>query len=90
MSFRFINKTLGVNNLKTRKGINAKISVFLVCVEAVIYLLLHNLHSRTFNSVQLQISERKLPKITFDGKMMITINRVINTITVTAINIMKI
>ena len=27
---------------------NAKISVFVVCVEAIIYLLLHNLHDITF------------------------------------------
>ena len=28
---------------------NAKMSVFVVCVEAIIYLLLFNLHARTFN-----------------------------------------
>ena len=28
---------------------NAKISVFVICVEAIIYLLLCNLHDRTFN-----------------------------------------
>ena len=28
---------------------NAKISVFVICVEAIIYLLLHNLHDCTFN-----------------------------------------
>ena len=26
-----------------------KISVFVICVEAIIYLLLYNLHNRTFN-----------------------------------------
>ena len=26
----------------------AKISIFVVCVEAIIYLLLHNLYDRTF------------------------------------------
>ena len=28
---------------------NAKISVFVIYVEAIIYLLLYNLHDRTFN-----------------------------------------
>ena len=27
---------------------NAKISVFIICIEAIIYLLLHNLHDGTF------------------------------------------
>ena len=27
---------------------NAKISVFVICVEAIIYLLLHNFHDSTF------------------------------------------
>ena len=27
---------------------NAKISVFVICVEAITYLLLHNLRDRTF------------------------------------------
>ena len=31
---------------------NAKISVFAICVEAIMYLLLHNLHDCTFNLVQ--------------------------------------
>ena len=30
---------------------NAKISVFVVCVEAVIYLLLYNLHGCTLNFI---------------------------------------
>ena len=30
---------------------NAKISVFVICVEAIIYLLLCNLHDCTFNNV---------------------------------------
>ena len=28
---------------------DAKISVFVICVEAIIYLLLYNLHDYTFN-----------------------------------------
>ena len=44
LSFLFTNKTLRLNNLKTRKGMNAKISVFVICAKAIIYLLLYNLH----------------------------------------------
>ena len=42
-------KTLRINNLKTRTATNAKISVFFICGEAIIYLLLYNLHDCTFN-----------------------------------------
>ena len=28
---------------------NVEISVFVICIEAIIYLLLYNLHDRTFN-----------------------------------------
>ena len=48
MSFLFINKTLRLNNVKTRAAMNAKILVFAVCVEAIIYLLLYNLQDCTF------------------------------------------
>ena len=48
LSFLFINKTLRLNNLKSRTAMNAKISVFIICVEAIIYLLLYNLHDCTF------------------------------------------
>ena len=44
-----MSKTLRVNNLKTGTATNAKISVFAICVEAIIYLLLYNLHDRTLN-----------------------------------------
>ena len=47
--FLFVNKSLPLNNFKTRTDINAKISVFIVCLEAIIYLLLYNLHDCTFN-----------------------------------------
>ena len=40
LSFLFLNGTLPFNNLKTRTAINAKISVFIVCVEAIIRHLL--------------------------------------------------
>ena len=39
--------TLWLNNLKTRTTSNAKISVFVICVEVTIYLLLYNLHDYT-------------------------------------------
>ena len=44
----FINKTLRLNNLKTRKDTNAKVSVFVICVKAIMYLLLNNFHGCTF------------------------------------------
>ena len=44
----FINKTLRFNNLKTRAAMNAKTSLFICCVEPIIYLLLFNLHDCTF------------------------------------------
>ena len=43
-----MNKPLQLINLKTRTSKNAKISVFGVRVEAIISLLLHNLHDGTF------------------------------------------
>ena len=49
MSFLFINKILQFNILKTRTAINVKISVFAICVEAILYMLLYNLHVFTFN-----------------------------------------
>ena len=58
MSFLFINKPLRLNNLKTKTAMNAKISVFVVCVEAIIYLLLYSLHDCTFKpaTIYLQIN----------------------------------
>ena len=35
--------------MKTRTAMNMKISVFFICVEAIIYLLLYNLYDCTFN-----------------------------------------
>ena len=43
----FISKYLQLNNLKIRIAMNAKISVFVICVEAIMYLLLYNLHDCT-------------------------------------------
>ena len=47
--FSFMNKTLRLNNLKTRIAMNTTISVFAICVEAIICWLLYNLHDCTFN-----------------------------------------
>ena len=44
MSFPFIDKTLRLINLKTRRAMNVKTSVSVICVEAIIHLLLYNLH----------------------------------------------
>ena len=41
--FLFVNKTLRLNNFKTRADMSVQISVFVICVEAIIYLLLYNL-----------------------------------------------
>ena len=47
MSLLFINKILQFSNLNTRTGMNAKISVFVICVEEIKYLI--NLQDFTFN-----------------------------------------
>ena len=50
MFFLFINKTIRLSNLKTRTAINAKMLGFVICVEAIVYLLLDILHDCTFKS----------------------------------------
>ena len=50
---------LRLNNLKTRTAINAKILVFAICVEAIMYLVLHNLHDCTFNCNNTLINLKK-------------------------------
>ena len=40
---------------------NAKISVFLICVEAIIYLLSYNLHDCAFNALFLKESVNEFP-----------------------------
>ena len=50
LSFLFINKSLWLSNLRTRTAMNAKISVFVICVEAILYLLLGNSHDCTFRN----------------------------------------
>ena len=34
--------------MKTKSAMNAKISVFAICIESIIYLWLHNLHDCVF------------------------------------------
>ena len=63
MSFLLINKSLRLNNLKTRTTMNVKISVFVICVKAIIYLLLYNLHDCTFKVRILDI-----PKLSRNAK----------------------
>ena len=48
LSFPFKNKTFRLNNLKTTTAVNAKIPVFVICVEVIIQSLLFNFHDRTF------------------------------------------
>ena len=45
---------------------NAKISLLVTCVEAIIYLLLHNLHDFTFNSVSKLTLVDSRQKVTLD------------------------
>ena len=72
MSFLFIKKFLYLNNLKTRTDMSARISVFVICVEAIIYLLLYNLHDCTFNDSVRQINKISFKKI-FPRRNMIRI-----------------
>ena len=44
--FLVINKTLQLNNLKTRTSMNANITVFVICVKGIIYLLLYKVFYR--------------------------------------------
>ena len=48
LPFLFINKILRLNNVKTRTAMNVKTSVFVIYDEAIIYLLLYNLHDCIF------------------------------------------
>ena len=65
-SFLFISKTLQLNNLESRAAMNAKISVFCICVKAIIYLLLCNLHDCTFKSKAIcQWSYKNISKSAF-------------------------
>ena len=67
MFFLFLNKTLRYNNLKSKTAMNVKISVFVNCVEAIIYLLLYDLHDCTFNAliftVPISGEEKKITEV---------------------------
>ena len=52
----FINKNVRFNNSKTRTAMNAKISIHVICVEAIIYLSLRNLHDCNFKENEYGIS----------------------------------
>ena len=41
-------KPLQANNLKTKKSMNEQTSVFVICVEGIMYLLLYSLIDCTF------------------------------------------
>ena len=43
---------------------NAEISLFVICVEAIIYLLLYDLHDCTFKFVQVTTLVKTLSKLT--------------------------
>ena len=47
LSFLFINKTLWLNNLKSRTEMNARISVFAICAKVIIYFFIYDLHDCT-------------------------------------------
>ena len=74
LSFLFVNKTLRLNNLKTRTGMNEKNSMFCICVEAIIYLLSYNQHDCTFSSVP------------YDFHCLILCNQTSNLIIITILN----
>ena len=46
---------------------NAKISVFVICIEAIMYFLLYNLHDCNFNYVKLERSSFNR-RLVFDRK----------------------
>ena len=48
---------MALNNLKTKTVMNAKISMFVICVEAIRYLLLHNLLYCTFKKNMDRVSK---------------------------------
>ena len=59
LSFLSINKTLQLNNLKTRRAMNVEVLVFVICDEAIIYLVLYNLHDCTLESLKKRNSQKR-------------------------------
>ena len=47
---------------------NAKISVFVICFEGIIYMLLHNLHDCTFKQLLTTIEYDQLQNISLKRK----------------------
>ena len=60
-----MNKTLRLNNLETRAAMNAKILLFVICVEAITYLSLYNLHDCTFKNPGIWLADTILAVIEF-------------------------
>ena len=59
---------------------NAKISMFVICIEAIIYLLLHNFHGCTFKINKKDTCIKELEKhLTSIAKWSIETNLVFNT-----------
>ena len=60
--------------LKTRTAMNAKISVFVICVETIIYLLLHNLHDCTFKKTMKIIDAESGSKVSNNYSLVIHVS----------------
>ena len=58
-----MNKTLRLNNLATGTAMNAEISVFVTCVEAIVYFILYNLHDCAFKCFIIKIQSAGLPVV---------------------------
>ena len=63
--FSVYKQNPALNNLKTRTAVNAKLSVLVIGVEAIIYLLLHNLHDCNFKFKKYIKTKSLLPTLKF-------------------------
>ena len=43
-------KSLGLNNINTKNATNSKYGGFIIYIQAIVYMLLHNLHNCTFKT----------------------------------------
>ena len=66
-----MNKILRLNNLKTRTIMNAKTSVFVICVKAITYLLLSDLHDCNFKHIDQEEANNEHSKLTRNSKQRI-------------------
>ena len=57
VSFVYKQNTLQLSNLKTGIAMTAKSSALAICLEAITYLLLYNLHDCTFNASTILFSK---------------------------------